>query len=116
MSNGVEKLYYGLHFFWWFYQLPHTGPFSYLVSNMLLTPVFALLLVKFTFATPQGGWSLNQQPMVQAQHGQDEPQGFDIYKGPLTQVKHDYDAPEDLTYTLTGGQPYVLSELRPPRA
>jgi len=53
---------------------------------MLLTPVFALLLARFAFAADDGD--------------------FDLYRGAMTQVQHDYDPAHDLTFTLTGGQPY----------
>lgn len=54
---------------------------------MLLTPVFALLLAQLAFA-----------------QNKDD---FNIYQGAMTQVQHDYDPAHELTFTLTGGQPYV---------
>lgn len=61
--------------------------------NMLLSPTFTLLLVKLAFAATD--------------QSKDD---FNMYQGPAIQAQHADDPASDLTFTLTGGQPCVLSQ------
>lgn len=56
---------------------------------MLLSPAFVLLLGQLAFAAGD----------------------FNMYQGPITQAQHANDPAHDLTFTLTGGQPYVPTEV-----
>ncbi len=56
---------------------------------MLLSPVFVLLLARLAFAA-------------------DAKNEFNMYQGAMVQLQSDHSPAEDLTFTLTGGQPYVL--------